>query len=381
MRDALSNHRAYARRRVLEAAHETPLAQDVRAMLAREPGARGARWPCDDLLVPESMSLGYATSMWRELRDEERLALNHWLYLMHYHRITDGERSVILYNRAVASLVQTASPETSALLEVESQEEEDHIQAFGLVMERVRAHHGIGHLRMPVKPLRRVVVSAPMAQALTKRFGADYMVVYFVTRGLINHMGRGFERGVARTGSERNGELHALTARHALHESHHTSVSHQLSEVSPALLARPEVNHALYRALRDLLQRATIHLTFDEGLTKRQERAMSERALRHMPALKRRSDSFLSALIQEHFSTLSGVERAKNASIPKPNARLMSRAALSPQARDAWIRQMERGQGLLTFFPSPAPSDDATPEGAPSPQGEPHDDELALDRT
>ena len=115
----------------------------------------------DAPLAPWEMSLGYHTPLWATLDEEQQLALNHWTYVMMYFRIGDGERFVVLVNDGVADFLAQDDPQIAALMRLEVHEEIDHIAAFARVLDAVRRRHQMASLRMPVKPLRPLIVSRP----------------------------------------------------------------------------------------------------------------------------------------------------------------------------------------------------------------------------
>ena len=86
--DELGRLRAFARRRLAN-----PHGQQLCHHLDQTPWEASL---ADAPLVPWEMSLGFHTAAWRGLSDEQRLALNHWTYVMMYFRIGDGERFVVL---------------------------------------------------------------------------------------------------------------------------------------------------------------------------------------------------------------------------------------------------------------------------------------------
>lgn len=298
-------------------------------------------------LVPWQMSIGHNTPLWADLDDEEKLACNHWLYYLHYLRIADGEAYGIVAGEVVAAFLEPHAPTIAALLLRENDEEHDHIAAFDTVRARVAEGWGFAHLCFPRKPLRRVFVDPRFVRRVVDLFGGDYVVVHFLARGIINHMGKGFERSLA---SHADSRAHALSAMHVEDENQHLAASHMLAAAGLDLSPSPKQGQLMH-ALRWTLHRTAVWSLFSEGLTKRQEASMTRLAFEAMPVFARRDPAFLDALIAEHFAGCSGVEEAKNDFIAAPNKRIVSRAALSPSARANWVRWMRQDQGNLRHFP------------------------------
>lgn len=304
-----------------------------------------------DLLAPENMTLGYYSPLYQELNDEQRLALNHWIYFMHYMRISDGEEYVIIVNECIAQLLESQAPEISQLLRKENQEEVDHRSAFQLMREEFFDYYGFKNTDFPSKPLRKYLISKTFTKKVLDYFGLDFVVVYFLSRGIINHMGKGFEMTIARTDSETNQAIHNLSRQHTYHENHHTAVSHMLSHLAPQVIQQREKSHQLYQLMYSLLRKMSIRMTFNETVTKKQEANMSRVALNTLKPLKTCSKEFLEQLLKEHFSLQSGVEKAKSDYIPKPNSRIVKHAALSPRVKQEWVDWINLNRDQMIYFP------------------------------
>ena len=104
--EELARLRAFATRR---------LANPNGEQLCRHLDAGG--WAIGDApLAPWEMSLGFHTPYWATLAEEQRLALNHWTYVMMYFRIGDGERFVVLVNEAISGFLAQDEPQLSGLM-------------------------------------------------------------------------------------------------------------------------------------------------------------------------------------------------------------------------------------------------------------------------
>jgi hypothetical protein len=328
----------FAERRVASAPGPL-LVDDAAAIIADR------RLVCEPL-VPWDMSVGAHSPVWAELTDAQRLAANHLMYVVHYQRIMSAEVYSIVANRVMASFVRPAAPALADLLLRENAEEEDHIEAFTRVSQRVAEHHGFGDLQVPNKPLRRVFVQPAFVAFVLATFGVDYVVVHFLGRGHLNHMGRAFERPIASLG----GVLTRLTEHHVEDEAKHLAASALIAAEAPAVLGPGPKQRLLYGAWVALMRDVARWAVFDERVTDRQESRMYRRALARMPAF-RGAEALAEALVQGHFAGESGVQRAKNASIGRPNQRLVDQAALDEQARRDWVTWMRAHQGRIRHYP------------------------------
>lgn len=340
--EELQRLRAFAARRLAN-----PHGQQLAAYLGTVDWAEALR---DRPLVPWDMSLGFYTPFWATFTEEERLALNHWTYAMMYFRIGDGERFVVCTNAVVAGLVEREEPDLAGLLRLETHEELDHIKAFSMIFEAIQRRHGFVAARMPVKPLRPLLVSERFVRFLIASFGADFVVTYYFGRGLVNHMGKAFETKVASL-AEGSPALTKLSMLHTVDENRHMAVSRMMAACSYELLHRRRDRSALYEAANHAMQRAVIRYTFSDAITTGQERAMSHRMVTQMKTLSGRARADIAACIDAHFDGATGIEHAKNAFMPRFNQRLMERACLSGDEKRMWFDLLNSLQRNLRFFP------------------------------
>ena len=313
----------------------------------------GVRWedtPRDRLLVPEELSLGFHTPWWALYGEEQRLALNHWIYMLMYYRISDGERFVVVTNDAVADFLQEIDPDVAQLLRLESDEERDHIAAFERVRAVLTRHHGVEGLRMPVKPLRPHIVSTRTMRFLLRHFGADFVVSYYLGRGIVNHLGKAFETQVETLDGGATA-LARLAHLHTVDENRHMAVSRMMAACTHGLVERRRNTGPLYEALHQALQNVMVTYTLSDRLTKRQERAMSLHVLPRMRALRDVPREQLEATIDAHFTGLNGLERARNVFMPRFNQRLLERACLTFDEKRDWFELITSLQGNLRYFP------------------------------
>lgn len=334
--DSYKSLRSYARMRLRQTGE--PLLPVVQGLSSRE--------LVSDLLAPEAMSLGYFTDRFASLNDEQKMTLNHWLYYLHYFRIAVGEEYVIMSNAAIAEALDSEHPDVAGLLRLENEEEHDHLATFRAIRHEVGKHYGWDQLAFPLKPARKWI-GPGFVRFLVKRFQSDYVVAYFLGRGMVNHMGKAFEQEVAKVSPKK---VHLMSRLHTEDENKHMAVSHLFS-ASARLFFPPRKTGPAYRTCNTWLRYLMVKMTFSESVTKRQEAAMSRLALRKAKAFSSWRDEEIESLIADHFASYSGVERAKNAKIAGPNQRILDSAALDENEKEIWKAWMLRDPGNLEFFP------------------------------
>lgn len=93
----------------------------------------------DHLFLPEALSIGIKTSLYKDFNEEQRLFLNHLAYFVHYFRINGAEKIAIQNNIAIANSINSEHMAKYLLLEVE--EEKDHIKTFSTVFGYITSHY------------------------------------------------------------------------------------------------------------------------------------------------------------------------------------------------------------------------------------------------
>jgi hypothetical protein len=305
----------------------------------------------DRPLVPWAFCLGVDTPYWGHFTDGQRLALNHWTYAMMYFRIGGGERFVLVSNAAVAALLRPNEPELAALLDLETEEEKDHLAAFARVARALEALHGYSAADMPVKPLRPLVVSRPFVRFLANTFGADFVATYYFGRGIYNHLGKAFEARVAEM-ADGVPELATLSRLHTVDENRHMAVSRMMAACAHSLIQQRKDRLPAYALLADAMQHALLSYTFSDRITTGQERAMSHAVMPRMKTLSQVDPALLHATVDAHFDGLTGLERARNDDVPRLNQRLLERTGVPPATRQMWFDLLVSLQRNLQLFPA-----------------------------
>lgn len=300
----------------------------------------------DQFLVPESFTLGYHTRLYSELGEDERLALNHWIYSLMYTRISDGEIYVTHTNRVVSAFIRPHAQDIANLLDRETAEEHDHIAAFQRMKDTINEHYGVDRIPHPKKPARKLLIHPGTIKTLLRTFGVDFVITYFVGRGIANHMGMGFERPVG--GLEDNPGITRMSLLHTQDESQHMAVSRLMASSARQFLPASR-RGAIYSRMFRALQRQVATYTFSEEYSKALERRMCHRVVPHLRPLRQRSAAFVRELVDAHFESVSGIERSRNKTLSRDNQKLIDGAALDARDKQLWRDTLTRGQGNLRF--------------------------------
>lgn len=298
----------------------------------------------DALILPEDWTLGYYTPYYADLREEEKIALNHWIYCVYYTRFSRGEVYVCRANAILGNAIAPYQPAIARLLQLESQEEQDHIQSFACIIDTILDQHGLNKLAARQKRFATTLSHRRCISSLWKLFGIDYVVTYFLARGITNHQGVGYERPIARQAG--NPAIAKISKLHAGHESQHMAVSNLMSQAARELLPKPKKpRSSAYRRAYSTFQQLIASYAFGEKHGNALEIACAERNLHRMPALRNRPRAFLKALIQEHYAGTTGLQRSQNRTMARDNARILRLAAIPEHDQALWDATLRRVQG------------------------------------
>lgn len=209
--------------------------------------------------VPDDFDLGEARNHWvyqQRFSEAQKLAWNHLQWGLDYTVVGQGERQIIVLNNYAVSGYQRVLPSVVELEKRESFEEIDHLQAFGLVLEGLRARyfpHRKGALwSKPASGFGNGSVNKLVRHAIglaaQRMLGPNFPTLFFLTRGMKTHNFKPFENSIA-TYDEGHPGIKMISHLHRLDESRHMATSLNLAVHSNAVLdALPSESALLFRA-------------------------------------------------------------------------------------------------------------------------------------
>ncbi len=230
--------------------HGTLLSKAVAAF--RDETVWGEKWVPDDFDVCDAAS----HPVWQHrFTHEQKLAWNHLQWALDYSAVCQGERQIIVLNNFAVKEYGDILPSVCELERRESFEETDHIEAFCVVLEGIRARYfktrdtpllSMGASGFSSPTLNRLSRHA-LGAAATYLLGSNFPTLFFLARGMKTHGFKPFENSIA-SNEEGHAAIRMISHLHRLDESRHMATSLNLAKLSAAVLdTLPRDNRLLFR--------------------------------------------------------------------------------------------------------------------------------------
>lgn len=298
------------------------------------------------VFLPEELSIGFKTTAYKTFSEEQKIFLNHLIYYIHYFRITGAERVAIQNNIALADSIDSTNVAKYLLLE--TKEELDHIKTFSMIMAGIATHYELGTSHLKNKVAHIFSTNQYFLRFMLKSFGPDYVLTYFISRGIFNHMGYGFESAVA-SGADHSSPVKELTKLHIIDEKRHMVISNLFSQTAREFLPSTSLNKAMMR-IYSPLENIIIKGSFSESYTKKIEYNLALSLLIQCKLFSSWSVNEVECFLKEHYGQITGVEEVKNKVMQPQNNKLLDKSALSEQDKIRWRNTLEENCGFLEFF-------------------------------
>ena len=208
--------------------------------------------------VPDDFDVGEARThpVFEGWSSAQQLAWNHLQWGLEYGVVGQGERQIVVLNKYAVKAYRDVLPSVVALEERESFEEVDHLEAFAVGLEGLRARY-LPHRRRPLyahcpsgfssERLNRVVRHG-IGMVAEKVLGRNFPTIFFLTRGIKTHNFKPFENAIASFADAPEG-IRQVSHLHRLDESRHMATALYLAKLSNAVLeAVPQEGRLLLEA-------------------------------------------------------------------------------------------------------------------------------------
>lgn len=208
--------------------------------------------------VPDDFDVGEARHhpVFQSWTEAQRLAWNHLQWGLEYGVVGQGERQIVVLNKYAVKAYRHVLPSVVALEERESFEEVDHLEAFAVGLEGLRARY-LPHRRRPLyahcpsgfssERVNRLVRHG-IGMVADKVLGRNFPTLFFLTRGIKTHNFKPFENAIASYKEAPEG-IRMVSHLHRLDESRHMATALYLAKLSNAVLeAVPEEGRLLLKA-------------------------------------------------------------------------------------------------------------------------------------
>lgn len=212
----------------------------------------------DQPWVPDDFDVGEARShpVFQGWSDEQKLAWNHLQWGLEYGVVGQGERQIVVLNKYAVRAYRHLLPSVVALEERESFEEIDHLEAFAVGLEGLRARY-LPHRKTPLyaqspsgfasERLNRLLRHG-LGYAAHKLLGPGFPTLFFLTRGIKTHNFKPFENAIAGYKEAPHG-IRQVSHLHRLDESRHMATALYLAKLSDDVLGTlPESSRLFLKA-------------------------------------------------------------------------------------------------------------------------------------
>jgi hypothetical protein len=208
--------------------------------------------------VPDDFDVGEARNhpVFQSWTAAQKLAWNHLQWGLEYGVVGQGERQIVVLNKYAVHAYRGVMPSVVELEERESFEEEDHLAAFAVGLEGLRARY-LPHRRRPLyahcpsgfssERLNRVMRHG-IGMVAERVLGKNFPTVFFLTRGIKTHNFKPFENAIASFADAPEG-IRMVSHLHRLDESRHMATALYMARLSNAVLdAVPDEGRILLKA-------------------------------------------------------------------------------------------------------------------------------------
>ncbi len=229
--------------------HGTLLSKAVAAF--RDDTVWDEKWVPDDFDVCDAAS----HPVWQGFTREQKIAWNHLQWALDYSAVAQGEKQIIVLNNFAVREYGKILPSVCELERRESFEETDHIEAFCVVLEGIRARY----FKTRTTPLWSIPASGFTNDTLNRLsrhalgtvanylLGANFPTLFFLARGMKTHGFKPFENSIV-SNEEGHAAIRMISHLHRLDESRHMATSLNLARLSSAVLeSLPKDNRFLFR--------------------------------------------------------------------------------------------------------------------------------------
>ncbi len=217
-----------------------------------------AREVWDQPWVPDDFDVGEARlhPVFQSWTDEQKLAWNHLQWGLEYGVVGQGEKQIVVLNKYAVRAYRDLLPSVVELEARESFEEIDHLEAFAVGLEGLRARY-LPHRTTPLyaqspsgfahERLNRLLRHG-LGYAAHKLLGPGFPTLFFLTRGIKTHNFKPFENAIAGYKDAPHG-IRQVSHLHRLDESRHMATALYLARLSDAVLGTlPETSRLFLQA-------------------------------------------------------------------------------------------------------------------------------------
>ena len=298
------------------------------------------KWVPDDFDVCDAAS----HPVWQGFSHEQKLAWNHLLWGLDYSAVAKGEYQIIVLNNYAVKEYGHVLPAVCELERRESYEETDHIQAFTVLLEGIRAHY-FKNRKEPLWSISASGFTNDTMNKLSRRalgalanylLGSNFPTIFFLARGMKTHGFKPFENSIV-TNEEGHHAIRHVSHLHWLDESRHMATSLNLVRLSTQVLeSLPNDNRMLFRA--------AVRAAFPKGRSSeyrlRYWRTVLDEATIYADIPKPDRDALYQHMEARIDANLQTLHERQARLTRQANKRIVEEAGLTPELRKLFVEIM-----------------------------------------
>ncbi|MCB9765137.1 MAG: hypothetical protein H6739_35515 [Alphaproteobacteria bacterium] len=299
--------------------------------------------------VPDDFDIGEARNhpvFQHSFSPEQQLAWNHLQWGMEYTVVAQGERQIIVLNNYAVRQYKDVLPSIVDLEHRESYEEVDHIQAFEVVLEGLRSRYfphkagalwskpasGFGSNRL------NSVVRHTIGVAAEKMLGANFPVLFFLTRGLKTHNFKPFENAIATFDDGHEG-MKMISHLHRLDESRHMATALYIARLSTEVLdTLPRESQFLFK----MAVKAAFPANRQADYRLSYWKTVLDEAVIFQDIPRAERDALFDHITTRTHANLTHLHDRQTHLTRQANKRIIEECALSPEFKRLFVAQMRK---------------------------------------
>jgi hypothetical protein len=298
--------------------------------------------------VPEDFNVGEARNhpVYQGWNQEQQLAWNHMQWGLEYGVVGQGERQIVVLNKWAVRAYKDVLPAVCELEERESFEEVDHLEAFAVGLEGLRARY-LPHRRRPLyascpsgfsSERANRVARHVLGAAAHKVLGRNFPTLFFLTRGLKTHNFKPFENAIAGFDAAPE-QIRMVSHLHRLDESRHMATALYLAKLSNVVLDTlpDEGRHLLQAGIRAAWPRSRVVETRLEYW-----RRVLDEATPYASVPREDKDALFAHIRVKTAENLRSLHALQERLTRQANKRLVEECGLDPAMKRIFVETLRR---------------------------------------
>lgn len=300
------------------------------------------KWVPDDFDVCD----GASHPVWQAFTPEQKLAWNHLLWALDYSSVAQGERQIVVLNNFAVKEYAHILPSVCELERRESFEETDHIEAFVVGLEGVRARY-FKNRKAPLlsdaasgfqNPLLNKISRHAMGLVANRLMGPNFPTLFFLARGMKTHGFKPFENAIF-TNDEAPEGIRQIARLHRLDESRHMATSLNLARLSNEVLdTLPKDNR--------IIMKAAIQAAFPHGRSADYRltywKRVFDQSTIYADIPRRDRDALYAHMEQRIEANLTTLHERQARLTRQANKRIIEECGLSPAMKRLFVEVMRK---------------------------------------